>query len=97
MLSQTLEAHVIFAPSKVARKPFVFNSTRGRDFHLHWWAEGPCNTQHDMLRDFFPRPARLEAAQQFFSVEGTIRCILVLEEDKNPLIMLKQVVNRGGD
>ena len=35
------------APSKVARKPFVFNRATDRDFHDQWWPEGPCNTQHD--------------------------------------------------
>jgi hypothetical protein len=36
------------APSKVARKPFVFNAAIGRGFHSPWWAEGPCDTQHDI-------------------------------------------------
>jgi len=25
----------------------------GRDFHLYWWAEGPCDTQHDGCLRFF--------------------------------------------
>jgi len=38
-----------FAPSKVARRPFVFNTAIDRDFHGHWWAERPCNTRDDIV------------------------------------------------
>ena len=27
--------------------------TGGRDFHLHWWTEGPCNTRDDIVGAFF--------------------------------------------
>jgi len=29
------------------------STVAGRDFHLHWWAEGPCDTQHDSCSLFF--------------------------------------------
>src|SRR6516164_5214594 len=39
-------------PSKVECKSFVFCTAGARDFHLNWWAEGPCDT-----RKFLPRSA----------------------------------------
>jgi hypothetical protein len=49
MLSEA--KHLLFGPSRREKSRFLsLGMTGSRDFHLHWWAEGPCNTRNDSVK-----------------------------------------------